>query len=204
MRSRLAGEPSSACGVRGLVEKGVSGGEQGTAPPETPLHRGQQCVPPGERGPWWKKEQGERPHPSAPGEPELRARAAWQKEPLPTQEADGGWEAVQGEAPAGGRSWEVSPCSPSPMVPGQGWGTGFGLLTPSPWVGVGGNPELLWMGPPALGRPQQKTRDLPRPLPSASPGTTQWKHEPPKSPSSFLALRPPSQGRKGALSIGFI
>lgn len=83
------GEPSLVCGVCGLVEKGVggswvSGGEQGTAPPEIPLHQGWQCMPPGERGQWGKKEQGEYPHPSAPGAPQLRARATWQKEPLPT------------------------------------------------------------------------------------------------------------------------
>ena len=53
------GEPGSAYGVCGLVEKGVGGswvsrGEQGTAPPETPLHQGWQCVPPGERGQWGK------------------------------------------------------------------------------------------------------------------------------------------------------
>ena len=84
MRSRLADEPRLVCGVRGLVEKGLSRGEQGTAPLETHLHQGWQCVPPGERGQWAKKEQGEHPHPSAPGAPQLRARAAWQKEPLPT------------------------------------------------------------------------------------------------------------------------
>jgi len=90
------------------------------------------------------------------------------------------------------------------MVPGQGWVTGHGVLTPSPRVEGGASPELLGTGPRALGRPQHKPLDLPRPLPSAALGTTQRKHERPKSLSSFLALRLPSQGRKGALSIGFI
>lgn len=191
--------------MRGLVEKGVSGEEQGTAPPETPLPPGgQQCVTSWGERTMVEEATRESVLPLCTKTPQLRARAAWQEGPCPPQEADGGWEAVRGEA----QRWrEVVGGFPL-------FSLSHGARTrPGHWPRTShtlpagrvrrqsscGRGHLLWGAPTC-----QKTLDLPRPLPSACPGTTQWKHKPPKSPSSFLALRPPSQGRKGALSIGFI